>query len=88
MNVFGYILFLIAAFNTFLLAFAYRDLSLSLMGMAALSIIGLPLATYLILNKKLLHWFVSEDENGNRIQAYVEELDNDGLAKGFFQNCK
>ena len=68
MAIFGFALFLIAFLNTVLLAFAYRDLSLGLLAMAVLSVVGLPLATYLIMNrtnKKPLHWFVSEDETGN-----------------------
>ena len=91
MAIFGFALFLIAFLNTVLLAFAYRDLSLGLLAMAVLSVVGLPLATYLIISRKdknLLHWFISEDDVGNKHQVYVEKIDKDEHANGFFQNCR
>ena len=91
MAIFGFALFLIAFLNTVLLAFAYRDLSLGLLAMAVLSVVGLPLATYLIMNrtnKKPLHWFVSEDDEESSLQVYTEELDKDGHANGFFQRFR
>ena len=59
------ILFVIALFNYLLLAFAYRDLSIGLIIMALISLIGLPLATFMIVKGdgiKFRFWFTSEDD--------------------------
>ena len=87
-RIIGYILLVVAVLNTVMLAFAYRDLSWELVAMTLLSVLGLPLAILLIIKKDLLHWFVSEDEEGNRLQVYVEELEDNELPRGFFSNCR
>ena len=76
----GYVLLIVAILNTVLLAFAYRDFSLALLGMTLLSVIGIPLAVYLIAKPpELRHWFVSEDEEGNRLHIYREDHEEEEL---------
>lgn len=81
-RILGYVLLVIAILNTLLLSFAYRDFSFSLLGMSLLTIIGIPLALYLIAKPPVLrHWFVSEDEEGNRLHIYRDshkDLDLEG----------
>ena len=56
--------------------------SFSLLGMTLLTIIGIPSALYLIAKPPLLrHWFVAQDENGNRLHIYRDshkDLDLEG----------
>ena len=87
-RIIGYILLVVAVLNTVMLAFAYRDLSWELVAMTILSVLGLPLAILLITKKDLTHWFVSEDEEGNRLHVYVEELEDNELPRGFFSTCR
>ena len=84
----GYILLILAVLNTVMLAFAYRDFSWELLGMALLSLVGLPLSIHLITKKELLHWFVSEDKEGNRLHVYREERNRKEEPIGFFENCR
>ena len=84
----GYILLLTAILDTVLLAFGYRDFSWELLGMTLLTVLGLPLAFCLITKQDLLLWFISEDENDNRLQVCVEELEDNELSRGFFESCR
>ena len=70
MKVFGGILLALALINLLVLSFAFRDFSFLLTAQFLFSAVGLPLATYLITKKDLKHWFVSEDEEGNRLHIY------------------
>ena len=84
------ILFTIAVFNYLLLAFAYRDFSIALMIMALISLIGLPLATFMILKGgeiKFRFWFTSEGNETKKpsnIQNQTEEEDEECNLEGRF----
>ena len=74
------ILIVIAVFNTLLLAFAYRDLSVGLMLMALISLIGLPLATFMIVKGdriKFRFWFTSEDDETKKLGNTGKEPEED-----------
>ena len=93
-RIIGYFLFVVAILNTIILAFAYRDFSLALLAMTLLSVLGIPLALYLIAKfPELHHWFVSEDDEGNRWHFYREDhkdldLEDSELSRGFFESCR
>ena len=91
--IFSYILLLIAILNTVLLAFGYRDFSWPLMGMTLLSVLGLPLASYLLYS----HYpqpnvvLATEDEETGKLShwyQYINGKEPDDHANGFFKNCR
>tara|TARA_B100001123_G_C14795655_1_gene822308 strand:- start:84 stop:374 length:291 start_codon:yes stop_codon:yes gene_type:complete len=92
--IFGYILFLVAILNTVLLAFGYRDFSWALTGMTLLSVLGLPLASYMLYS----HYkqqpnvvLVSEDEEIGELShwyQYINGKEPDNHSDGFFKSCR
>ena len=97
MKVFSWVLLALAFINLLVLSFAFRDFSFLLTVQFFFSAVGLPLATYLLVSRKLLHWFVSTDEEGNRVQVFTEEMDKEegdleeefnNIQRGFFSSCK
>ena len=73
----GYILLLIAILDTVLLAFGYRDFSWELLGMTLLSVLGFPLASYMLYSYYKPQpdvVFVTEDEENH--------------INGFFNDCR
>ena len=89
---FGGSLFVAAVLNTLLLSFAYRDFSWGLMGMTILSVIGIPLATYIITtyyNPRPSVMLITEDKETGKKTAwyqYLEEEENH--INGFFNDCR
>lgn len=56
------IIFCLTLVNTVLLAFAYRDFSISLLGMFMLTVIGLPLCSYFIFQREPEPLVISKEE--------------------------
>ena len=88
----GYILLLIAILDTVLLAFGYRDFSWELLGMTLLSVLGFPLASYMLYsyyNPQSDVVFVTEDKETGKLthkSRYLEDEENH--INGFFNDCR
>jgi hypothetical protein len=88
----GYILLLIAILDTVLLAFGYRDFSWELLGMTLLSVLGFPLASYMLYsyyNPQPDVVLVTEDKETGKLYhwyRYLEEEENH--INGFFNDCR
>ena len=90
----GYILLLIAILDTVLLAFGYRDFSWALLGMTLLSVLGFPLASYMLYsyyNPQPDVVFVTEDKETGKLThwyRYLEDEGQDNRVEGFFKSCR
>jgi len=62
-RLFSILLYLVALINTLLLAYGFRDFSFPLSGMFLLTVLGLPLSTYLYLSANPKAEFTKTDDD-------------------------
>ncbi len=74
----SYGLLVVAILNTAMLAFAYRDLSWELVAMALLSVLGLPLASYMLYTNYKTQpdvVLVTKDEKTGELSHWYQHID-------------